>query len=179
MGENMDRNQKEEGKNNQESNQLTLKSVYDFFYKCDREKDCVFYTDEYEKLPPNIKNARKTQRYFLDTHFGEYLVQQGKTGASQYMLGEHLGITSTSYTDTRSDIMHGKSKSCCGGQGQKIRNKLKNMIVSEYEKDQGYSKTVADIEKANAVLLLNWNLDVNDVKRKLSIFITLKPQNLR
>lgn len=78
MGENMDRNQKEEGKNNQESNQLTLKSVYDFFYKCDREKDCVFYTDEYEKLPPNIKNARKTQRYFLDTHFGEYLVQQGK-----------------------------------------------------------------------------------------------------
>lgn len=95
------------------------------------------------------------------------------------MLGEHLGITSTSYTDTRSDIMHGKSKSCCGGQGQKIRNKLKNMIVSEYEKDQGYSKTVADIEKANAVLLQNWNLDVNDVKRKLSIFITLKPQNLR
>jgi hypothetical protein len=53
------------------------------------------------------------------------------------------------------------------------------MIVSEYEKDQGYSKTVADIEKANAVLLQNWNLDVNDVKRKLSIFITLKPQNLR
>lgn len=176
----MDRNQKEEGKNNQESNQLTLKSVYDFFYKCDREKDCVFYTDEYEKLPPNIKNARKTQRYFLDTHFGEYLVQQGKTGASQYMLGEHLGIASTSYTDTRSDIMHGKSKSCCGGQGQKIRNKLKKMIISEYETDHGYSKIVADIEKANAVLLQNWNLDVNDVKRKLSTFIKrMSEENVR
>lgn len=87
----MDRNQKEEGKNNQESNQLTLKSVYDFFYKCDREKDCVFYTDEYEKLPPNIKKCQKNTKVFSGYSFWRISCSAGKNRSFSIHAGRASG----------------------------------------------------------------------------------------